>query len=364
VAALALRNAGYQVRGATLRLWPGDDDRSCCSPAAVARARDTAHALGAPHYTVNDEARFEAAVVTPFVDAYLAGETPNPCIDCNPGRLARLVELADRFGAGWVATGHYARVVRGADGDPRVARGYDRDKDQSYMLWRVPTETLERLLLPLGELTKPEVRAVAKETGLPAADAEESQEVCFAPGDHCEFLASRGAPWRRGEIVDRDGRVLGHHDGAWRFTVGQRRGLGLSGPAPAYVLAVDAHANRVVVGGADELATSTVELRDLVDRGLGAGDGASGLEVQLRYRSRAVGVRRLQRRGADRALVELCEPFSGAAPGQSAVFYRDDVVVGGGILSGLIGALPEASVGCDKVTARAAADGPTDGGDR
>jgi len=331
VAALALREAGYQVRGATLRLWPDEDERSCCSPAAVLRARESAHAIGAPHYTVDDEARFTAAVVEPFVASYLAGETPNPCVECNPGRLRRLVELADRFGAAWVATGHYARLVRGADGEPRVARGADRAKDQSYMLWRVPPETLERLLLPLGELSKAEVRALARRAGLPPADQVESQEVCFAPGDHRDFLLTRGAPRLRGEIVDRAGRVLGHHDGAWRFTVGQRRGLGLSGPAPAYVVAIDAADNRVVVGAADELATDAVELRELADRGLGDGDG---LQVQLRYKAGAVGVHRLRRLAADRAVVELAASFSGVAPGQSAVFYRNDIVVGGGILTG------------------------------
>jgi len=329
VAALALREAGYRVRGATIKLWPSDDERSCCSPAAVTRARESAHAVGAPHYSVDDGPRFAADVVEPFVAAYLAGETPNPCIECNPGRLARLAALADRFGAQWVATGHYARIVRVA-GRPRVARGRDRVKDQSYMLWRVPPETLERLLLPLGELTKPEVRERARGAGLPTAAEPDSQEVCFAPGDHRAFLSARGAPAREGEIVDRRGRVLGRHDGCWRFTVGQRRGLGLSGPDPLYVLAIDAQHDRVVVGPAAELATMSVEVRELVDLGLADGDD---LEVQLRYRSPAVAVSRLERCGGGRARVELRTAFHGLAPGQSAVFYRRDVVVGGGIIT-------------------------------
>jgi len=329
VAALALREAGYEVRAATVRLWPGDDERSCCSSAALSQARDSAHAIGAPHFSVNDEARFAVDVVEPFVAGYLAGETPNPCVECNPGRLARLVALADRFGAAHVATGHYARVVW-TDGRPRVARGRDLAKDQSYMLWRVPETTLARLLLPLGELTKPAVRERARRAGLPVADAAESQEVCFAPGDHREFLAARGASSRGGDIVDATGRLLGRHDGCWRYTVGQRRGLGLSGAAPRYVLAIDPAHDRVVVGPAEALATRTVVLRELDDRGLG--DGV-GLEVQLRYRSPAVGVARLRRRPGGRALVELVEPFRGLAPGQSAVFYRDDVVVGGGVVA-------------------------------
>ncbi len=255
MAALVLREGGYEVRAATVRLWPGDDERSCCSPAALLRARESAHAIGAPHFSVNDEPRFAAEVVDPFVAGYLAGETPNPCVDCNPGRFARLVALADRFGAAWVATGHYARVVW-LDGRPYVARGRDRAKDQSYMLWRVPEATLARLVLPLGELTKTAVRERARRAALAVADEAESQEVCFAPGDHREFLAARGAPPGSGEIVDRAGRVLGRHDGCWRFTVGQRRGLGLSAAAPQYVLAIDVARDRVVVGPADALAAS------------------------------------------------------------------------------------------------------------
>ncbi len=328
MAALLLREAGYHVRAATVKLWPGDDERSCCSSAAILRARDSAHAIGAPHFSVNDEPRFAADVVEPFVAAYLAGETPNPCIACNPGRLERLVELADRFGARWVATGHYARVVT-LDGVAHIARGCDRAKDQSYMLWRVPPEILERLLLPLGELTKPAVRERARRAALPPADEAESQDVCFAPGDHRDFLTARGAPERAGEIVDGEGRVLGRHGGSWRFTVGQRHGLGVSAPEPVYVLSIDARANRVVVGPGSALAATSVELRELVDRGLG--DGRE-LEVQLRYRGAAVAVRTLTRLPGGRARIELAEAFCGLAPGQSAVLFRHDIVVGGGII--------------------------------
>jgi tRNA-uridine 2-sulfurtransferase len=329
VAALALREAGYDVRAATVKLWPGDDERSCCSAPAVARARDSAHAIGAPHYCINDEPRFAAGVVAPFVSGYLAGETPNPCIECNPGRFERLLAVADHFGAAWIATGHYARVVRDAGG-ARVARGVDRHKDQSYMLWRVPQATLDRLVLPLGELTKPAVREQARRAGLPPADEPDSQEVCFAPGDHREFLAAHGASDEGGEIVDRAGNVLGRHGGCWRFTVGQRRGLGVSAPTPLYVLAIEAQSRRVVVGPAAALATTTVALRDVVDRGLGDG---SGLEVQLRYQSRAVAVAGLRLLAGGRAVIELGEEFDGPAPGQSAVFYRNDIVVGGGIIT-------------------------------
>jgi tRNA-specific 2-thiouridylase len=359
VAALVLRDDGYEVRAATVRLWPGDDERSCCSPTALLRARESAHAIGAPHFCVNDEPRFAAEVVDPFVAGYLVGETPNPCVECNPGRLARLVALADRFGAAHVATGHYARIVW-VDGRPRVARGHDRDKDQSYVLWRVPESTLARLVLPLGELTKPAVRERARRAGLAVADEAESQEVCFAPGDHRAFLEARGAPRRGGEIVDRAGRVLGRHDGCWRYPVGQRRGLGLSAATPRYVLAIDAAHDRVVVGPAEALATRDVALRDLIDRGLGDG---GGLEVQLRYRSAAVGVARLLRRPGRRAVVELRTPFRGLAPGQSAVFYRGDVVVGGGVVVAAATGASGAGTGVIGCARTPEADTRGDGGD-
>ena len=357
VAALLLRQRGYEVRTATLKLWSdddGDDGRSCCSAPAVARAREAAQALGLAHFSLDERARFAERVVDPFVLAYKGGETPNPCVACNPDRLRRLVQLANRLGDGYVATGHYARVV-GADGRPYagageafLARGRDRAKDQSYMLWRVLPETLARLLLPLGDLQKSEVRARAARAGLALAEQPESQEVCFAPDDYRAFLAARGARARDGAIVTRDGREIGRHAGQWRFTIGQRRGLGVSATEPLYVLERRAAANEVVVGRRAELDAREIELRELNDRGLAPvagrvagrplaegeelGAGAA-LEVQLRYRAGAVGVVRLKRRGADRAYLTLAAPFAGPAPGQSAVFYRDGIVVGGGVIA-------------------------------
>jgi len=195
-----------------VKLWPNDDQRSCCSPEAVARARDTAHAMGAPHFSVNDEARFATDVVAPFVASYLAGETPNPCVECNPGRLARLVELADRFGAAWVATGHYARVVRVA-GEPRIARGRDRAKDQSYMLWRVPRRRWNACCCRSASSPSPRCASApgARRCRRPTSPTVRRSA---SPRDHREFLAARGAPAQAGEIVDREGRVLGHHAAA------------------------------------------------------------------------------------------------------------------------------------------------------
>lgn len=318
------------MRAVTLRLWPGDDERSCCSPGALQRAADTARRLGLDFEEIDRGAAFEDRVVAPFVSAYLAGETPNPCVECNPFRLADLDALARERGCATLATGHYARIERRGD-EVFVARAADGAKDQSYMLWRVAPDTLARLRLPLGELTKTEVRRLASAAGLPVAEQPESQEVCFATSSYRRFLAARGAAPRAGLLVTRDGRVLGRHSGHWRYTVGQRRGLGLAADEPLYVLERRAADNVVVVGRRAELSVSAVEVRDLVDRDLG--DGA-GLEVQLRYRSGAIGVQRLRRRDGDRAVVELVHPFEGLAPGQSAVFYRRDAVVGGGVIAG------------------------------
>ena len=329
VAALRLIDEGRTLETATVRLWAGGDRRSCCSPGALQRARQTAEWLGLPHRFIDREADFEATVVGPFVAAYLGGETPNPCVACNPRRLAALVGLADEVGLARVASGHYARLVW-RDGEPYVARGADPAKDQSYMLWAVPPEVLARLEFPLGETTKRETRAAAEAAGLPVAAEPESQEVCFAVDGYQRFLEERGVRPRTGAIVDRPGAVLGAHLGHWRYTIGQRRGLGVSSSEPLFVLARRAAENEVVVGRREELEVREVTVRGLVDRGLGAGDG---LLVQLRYRSPATPVAALDRLGGSRALVRLGEPFAGAAPGQSAVFYRDGVVVGGGVLA-------------------------------
>jgi tRNA-specific 2-thiouridylase len=324
---MLLREQGRRVRAVTLRLWPGDEPRSCCSPAAVARARACAHALGIAFEEVDDEQRFRQLVVEPFVQAYLDGETPNPCADCNRFRLADLVEWAVELGASSVATGHYARVVWRA-GQPFVARARHARKDQSYMLWRVSAETVAHLEFPLGELSKDEVRRRATEAGLPAAREPESQDVCFAPAGYQHFVQSWGVDAREGHIVDRGGRVLGVHRGQWAFTVGQRRGLRLAAAEPLYVLERRGATNEVVVGPREQLEADSFLVRELVDRGL----AADGLLVQLRYRASAVAVAAVEHLGAGCARVHLRAPTEAPAPGQSAVFYDGDVVVGGGVV--------------------------------
>ena len=283
-----------------------------------------------PHHVLDLEAEFEEGVVRPFERGYLDGETPNPCVDCNPMRLAALASLARELGLARVATGHYARLVW-RDGEPFVARAADLGKDQSYMLWAVPREVLARLEFPLGELDKAAVRALATEGGLEVADEPESQEVCFAVDGYQRFLAERGVEPAEGDVVDASGAVLGRHQGHWRYTVGQRRGIGVSASEPLYVLERKAAENEIVVGGREHLETHSLLVGDAVDRDLGDG---SGLRVQLRYRSAAVAVAALTRSAGGDLEVVLDEPFEGLAPGQAAVFYRDDVVVGGGRVAG------------------------------
>lgn len=377
VALLRVAGQGRRVEAAIVELWPGDDPRSCCGPTAVARARAAAGAAGVRLHVLDERARFARAVVEPFVQAYLGGETPNPCVRCNPERLAALLDLAEARGLTRVATGHYARLVTrdgapwqpgSGKGAPFLARAVDRGKDQSYMLAAVPPELLARLEFPLGETTKPQVRDEAREAGLAAADQPESQEVCFALDGYHAFLEQRGVEPRPGPIVDCRGRVLGEHAGHWRFTIGQRRGLGVSSPAPLYVLERRAATNEVVVGGAADLDVTEVPVRDVVDRAI-ADEAPGELTVQLRYRSPAVpvaglspaaevspaaGVAQLAEgeevvaadtpetaavgvvariAAGGRLLVRLAAPFAAPAPGQAAVFYRGEVVVGAGTIA-------------------------------
>src|SRR5829696_3064079 len=252
-AQLAL-DAGDEVVAVTLELWSDpatDGERSCCSPQAVIGARELAHRMGLPHFTLDLRDRFRAEVVNRFVVGYAEGRTPNPCVTCNGSvRFDGLLELAERLGAARLATGHYARIARD-DRGPLIRAGADPRKDQSYMLARLEPRELERLSFPLGSLTKDCVRVLAREAGLPVADKRESQDLCFVAGlGGRAFLRRHGGPRLRrpGPIVDRDGNVLGRHDGQHEFTVGQRRGLDLASPEPLYVLERDAATATVTVG--------------------------------------------------------------------------------------------------------------------
>jgi tRNA-specific 2-thiouridylase len=327
--AVALLRAGDDAIGVTLRLWldPAgpDAERACCSPEAVIAARATCHRLGVPHVTLDLREEFRASVVGPFVAGYAEGETPNPCIRCNGSfRFAELLAFTRRAGAARLATGHYARVVDHR-GRRLLARARDERKDQSYMLAGLDPAELESVWFPLGDQSKEETRAEAIRAGLDAARRPESQEACFLAGaDYRDFLGRAGLTEKRGDIVDADGRRLGTHSGHWGFTPGQRRGIGVAAGRPLHVLRTDPAHNRVVVGDRAALARTNVHASGSlfcpVDRA----------EAKLRYRSPAVSATVRTEAGGFR--LDLDEPAYGVAPGQTAVLYEDDAVVGSGII--------------------------------
>jgi tRNA-specific 2-thiouridylase len=326
---------GAEVVAVTLKLWAdrgSDQSKSCCSPEAVVGARALAHSMGFPHVTLDLQADFRRAVVEDFLAEHNRGRTPNPCVRCNGlVRFDAMLSLADRVGAATLVTGHYARIADDGDG-PLLARAADDAKDQTYMLTGLRPELLARVRFPLGELTKPEVRALAREAGLSVADKRESQDLCFLAGTRRErFLARHGGVGESpGEVVDSAGRVLGTHPGHTRFTVGQRKGLGVAAGEPLFVLATDAAANRVVVGPRGELATRTVAVAPVVLYR----DGSRVDRVKLRYRSPAVACRVSASRGRhEQVAVELGDDVHGVAPGQTACFMEGDRVVGHGTIA-------------------------------
>ena len=333
VAAALLQAQGHDVVGVTLQQWPRDDSEEaarhggCCSLSAVEDARRVAALLDIPYYCWNLEKEFGERVIEPFHRAYLEGRTPNPCVRCNAFvrfdlMLSRVLELGfDRL-----ATGHYARVVHGAEG-PELHAGVDAAKDQSYMLYHLDRDRLSRIDFPLGRMTKGEVREHAREFGLPVANKAESQEICFVPrGKTASYLSAR-LPVRAGKVVAADGRELGTHGGAALYTVGQRAGFGsLAEPGPWYVLRIEARSNTVVVGRRDELAVREVAVEEMrfVD-----GVAAEPLACEARLRYHAPAIAAVYAGGR----LSLQEPFFGAAPGQAAVLYSGTRVLGGGIIA-------------------------------
>jgi tRNA-specific 2-thiouridylase len=335
VAAALLHEAGHDLIGVTLHLWDADGEQRvgrCCAPEDRDDARRTCAHLGIPHYVLDERNAFREHVVDPFVKDYQAGRTPIPCVSCNRTvKLTHLAEVARRFDATHIATGHYARLERAADGPLRLLRGHDTDKDQSYFLFGLPQSTLKRLLFPLGHLTKSEVREAGRRLGLPNADKPESQELCFVPdGAVGDFIHRQGSPSRPGTIIDADGTVLGHHQGVANFTRGQRRGLGLGGGGIRYVLRIAPETAEVVVG--DESA--------LYDRQLTATDAhwLAGRpersfqgEVRIRYRHR--GALADITPTSDGFEARFDEPQRAITSGQAAVVYRGDEVIGGGFIT-------------------------------
>jgi tRNA-specific 2-thiouridylase len=311
----------------------------CCSLDDVYDARHVAEQIGIPYYVINFEEQFEEHVVKPFVDEYLAGRTPVPCTLCNNYvKFDKFFEMADAVGAEKIATGHYARVdFDESAGRWRLLRGIDHGKDQTYFLFGLTQPQLARTLFPLGGYTKPEVRTLARELGLGVAEKNDSQEICFVPnGDYAAFmsayLAERGVPetQTRGEIVTTAGRTLGEHAGVHHFTVGQRRGLGVAAGEPLYVISTDASRQLVVVGGNDELLRERFTAGQVNWISIAAPVAPVRATVKIRNKHEAAAATLLPTGSPDRIEVEFDQPQRAVTPGQGAVFYADDVVLGGG----------------------------------
>ena len=332
-AAWMLHGEGHRVIGVTLRLYcyarASRSPRPCCSDELLRRARRLCAKLGVDHHVIDVENEFRERVVRDFLREYRAGRTPNPCIVCNEKvKFPALARVADWLGCERIATGHYARLVRGARGAPFVAAALDETKDQSYFLYRVPVKILERTLFPLGGTLKESVKRDASRLGLGSLAGRESQDVCFIPdGDLGSFLRYEigSSP---GDVVDRGGRILGRHDGVQFYTIGQRRGFGIAAGEPLYVSAIDERENRVVLAPKDDVFGE----RALCGRlRLRSRDLGGGLMAKVRYRKPLAEVARTELRGRLLA-VHFREPQWAVTPGQSLVLYRDGVVIGGGII--------------------------------
>jgi tRNA-specific 2-thiouridylase len=321
VAAALLRDEGHEVTGVTLKLWGGESDSGCCSVSDVEDARRVAAQLDIPHYVFNFSDSFGAHVVDPYVDAYATGQTPNPCVECNRSiKFGEALARAEQLGFDFVATGHHARIVATPDG-PALARGRDRAKDQSYVLYMLGPRELARTMLPVGELSKADVRDRARALGLRTADKRESMDVCFITrGGRSAFMGAR-IPRKVGSITDTEGTVVGAHDGIDAFTVGQRRGTGVAAGARRYVIDVQATTGTVVVGPRDALLRDRVELRDPRF----ARTPPPEVLAQFRAHGQPVPARR------DGAHVVFETPQPRVAPGQVVALYDGDICCGGGI---------------------------------
>ncbi len=328
VAAARLVEQGDDVTGVTLKLWGGESDSGCCSVADVEDARRVAAQLGIPHYVFNFAEVFESEVVAPFVAESVAGRTPNPCVTCNRTmKFGHLLTRARALGFEQLATGHHARLARGADGRLVLRRGADAAKDQSYVLARLRAEDLEHCAFPIGELTKADVRREAARLGLRTATKPESMDLCFVGrSDRAGFLAARAGVdvARAGDVVDTEGTVVGHHQGAAAFTVGQRRGVAVAMGERRYVLAVDTATATVTIGRREDLLTDRVELRDLELLGAIPSD-AGGLVAQVRAHGDACAAT------LDGATVHFARPQARVAPGQVVALYDGDRLVGAGL---------------------------------
>ncbi len=331
-----LREQGYDVVGVTMKVWPQDcisrAEDKCCGPQAVADARAVAHSLGIPHYVVDEADEFERTVIDYFASEYQAGRTPNPCVMCNEKlKFGNLWNKAEALGCDFIGTGHYAIIEREPSGRAILRKGIDSRKDQSYFLFSLRQIQLQRALTPLGTMSKPEIRRIARTLGLKVADKVDSQEICFVPGnDYKAFLRSHmgESEFHRGGIYDISGTFLGEHEGIELFTIGQRKGLPGGSPKPLYVVDLDPQTNRVIVGDADDLLCSEFVI-DRCNWIAPLGEAGPNVTVKIRYSHVGTGATLIPLED-NQARIVLHEPQRAVTPGQAAVVYNDDVVLGGG----------------------------------
>lgn len=337
VAAALLKEQGHDVTGMMLRLWsePGKEDSNrCCTPDSMALARRVAARLNIPFYVVDAKDVFRRTVVQYFLDGYARGETPNPCLRCNRQiRWTFLLERALAMGTDFMATGHYVRK-RTVDGVHQLLRAVDRSKDQSYVLHVLDQEKLSRALFPVGEYPKPEIRRIAESFGLPTASRHDSQDLCFLAGDDYRNFLQRNAAelMQPGQIIRRDGTEVGQHTGLANYTIGQRKGLGVSSAVPLYVLGKDAASNVLLVGTQDELGSDELTARD-VQWGAGQAPTESfTADVKIRYTAREARAQVEPLEAGRRVRVRFEAPQRDITAGQAAVFYQGDLMLGGGII--------------------------------
>ncbi len=320
VVAYLLKQQGHEVIGLTLSLWYDGDSNTCCGVAANCRAKDVCEKLGIEHYALNKRMDFMKFVVNPYIEAHKAGTTPSPCLNCNTNvKIGGMLRYADYFKCDYIATGHYANIV-----DGRITLATDPTKDQTYMLSRIKPELISRLMFPLGGMLKADVRAIAEANDIYAPS--DSQDLCFVERtDRSEFLQSHGIDFKDGDIVNNSGETVGQHSGIYNYTIGQRKGLPASNDGPLYVIKIDRDRNKVVVGGENDLLTKNCIVKDFNWQYT---PNTNRVSVKIRYRAAPV-CATYEKRGDDLVLV-FDEPQKAITPGQAAVLYDNNILIGGG----------------------------------
>ncbi|MCI0554942.1 MAG: tRNA 2-thiouridine(34) synthase MnmA, partial [Anaerolineae bacterium] len=337
-AAALLKEQGYEVIGMMLRLWsePGKEDSNrCCTPDSMAQARRVAAKLDIPFYVIDAKDVFRETVVQYFLDGYARGETPNPCLICNRQiRWTFLLNHALALGADYMATGHYLRIMKDERGKSELIRAVDLSKDQSYVLHVLTQDKLKHALFPVGDYTKPEIRAIAEKHGLPTASRKDSQDLCFLAGDDYRNFLQRNASdmFREGDIVTTNGNVIGRHTGLVNYTIGQRKGLGIASPVPLYVITKHAVRNTLVVGTQEELGSRELTARDVNWLSGEAPRESFRAEVKIRYTAKEAEALVTPMNNGEQAQVQFDAPQRDITAGQAAVFYQEDVLIGGGII--------------------------------